>query len=234
MKKWLSVIVAGTLALTMGASAHAEMQIKDWKTEGDGLIVFDTETGLEWLNLQSTIRNSINTITPLLETEFAGFSVANKSQIDEMLNGVMPSIFTTEDYYLGRDGSTDRVASPLVDTSESALFRTLFRAKKSYTYGVFAHNEDPSGVYTAGILGSNIWSSGQVAYYDLRLDRDDYAMEENKSGVYLVSQGGYSYSSLNDEEMQNIQANAMANVSSPLGLGVAGIALMGFAARRKL
>jgi len=241
MKRLLGAVAAGAMALTMSVSAHAELQVKDWKAAGDGLITFDTETGLEWLNLSQTLNNSINTITPLLQSEFAGFAVADKAQIDVMVNTVMPSIFTTEEYYLGRDGSDSNAASPIVDTAESAAFRTFFRDVNSYTYGAFSHDEDETGQYTAGLLGNNTWGNGQVAYYDLRMTDDHYAMGHfwgsgyNKhSGVYLVSQGGYSYSSLNDAEMQSIQANALANVPVPVGMGVMALALAGVTARRKV
>lgn len=221
-----SAMVALLLGLMLSNSVNAEFQIKDWRVDGDGLISFDTSTGLEWLNLSQTLGMTINTITPHLDAEFEGFMVANKSQVDTMLHHVFPSVMTSRTYYQNHDGASSRPASPYVDVDEARQFRTLFREADSYTYGVFSHNEDETGQYTAGMVSSNYGKWEGVAYYDLRLNDDDYAWSRfwpggaDQSGVYLISQGGYSYSSKHDEDMQLIQRNAKhSNVSLPFGVG---------------
>lgn len=228
--------------MVVSTQASAELVTKDYAVEGDGLITFDTSTGLEWLDLSQTLNHTINSITPYLDTRYEGFEVAHKSQIDQMVLSVMPTIFTADTFHLDRDGSGSDANSPLIAPEEGLRFRTLFRNAGSHTSGAFLHNEPNASGYTAGLLGSNPWVNGNVAYYDLRLDNDDYAMSRffgtnyhGHSGVYLVSSGGYSYSSLNDEEMKQIQSQNFGDVSAPLGMGVGVLAMMvaGSLSRRK-
>lgn len=56
-----SVAVAlGAVLLTVCASANGELVQRDFLAAGDGLLTFDTDTGLEWLDLTQTVGWSYN------------------------------------------------------------------------------------------------------------------------------------------------------------------------------
>ncbi len=53
MKKMHKIFCAGTVMFW--ANANAGLISIDWKTAGDNLITYDTNTGLNWLDLTETV-----------------------------------------------------------------------------------------------------------------------------------------------------------------------------------
>jgi hypothetical protein len=80
----LRVMVALAAAALLAGycpSTYAAIVLGDWKTPGDNLLVTDTATGLQWLNLTQTANLSYNAVTGQLSSTFAGFSVASASDV---------------------------------------------------------------------------------------------------------------------------------------------------------
>ena len=239
--KQISVKAIATLSvLLFSVSANAEFIKGDYDVLGDGKVALDTSTGIEWLNITLTRSYTINTITPLLDSDFKGFRVATKEEVDQMVQNILPSLFTSDTYYAGRDGSTSSATSIVVDEDEARNFRETFAAHgDDYAYGAFLNENSEDPLYNAGFMGSNPWDAGQVAYYDLRLTKDDdafakfhSALYNGRGSVFLVSGGGESYSSLNDSEYRKVQEGALS-VPSPLSVGAFSMVLLGLTLRRK-
>ena len=57
------------------------MVIADWKSPGDGLIVHDTATGIDWLNLRATAGISRKEVESALASAFAGFRFAGPGNL---------------------------------------------------------------------------------------------------------------------------------------------------------
>ena len=68
------------------AQPNAELVERDWNTEGDGLITLDT-VSKKWLDLTVTDEMSINSVSELLSTTYAGWDLATQSDIDELMEG---------------------------------------------------------------------------------------------------------------------------------------------------
>lgn len=71
----------------------AELQLRDWQSAGDGLLLRDTSTGLEWLRMSQSLGLSVNDVTGQWfgNTEvrppagkFAGFRYATRDQVVQL------------------------------------------------------------------------------------------------------------------------------------------------------
>lgn len=83
MRLCFLVLFAGLFSFS---SAHAILIEADFNSDGDGLITRDTETGLEWLDLNQTVNYSYNAMLAELGTggKFDGFRYATVSDIDTL------------------------------------------------------------------------------------------------------------------------------------------------------
>lgn len=69
-------------------SSHAVLVERDWLTEGDALITYDTSTGLEWLDIPATSNIPYNDVIIRINTliEYDGFTFATKQQVITFFN----------------------------------------------------------------------------------------------------------------------------------------------------
>lgn len=75
-------LLLGTLFLFFSAfNAQAELVVTDWETEGDELIVIDTDTGYKWLNLAYTAGVSIDQVSSELATTYSGWKLATYDDV---------------------------------------------------------------------------------------------------------------------------------------------------------
>ena len=70
-----------TTALAAAAPASAAILVTDWKAAGDGLLLWDTDTNLQWLKLAQTQGQSYNQVLAQLPTTYAGFAYATTDDI---------------------------------------------------------------------------------------------------------------------------------------------------------
>lgn len=209
MKNSLLITVSAVSMLFLSTSSRAEFISTNYLTENDNQIAFDTETGLEWLKLNVTSGKSISNVMELMNNgEYEGFRFATASEVDAIIEKLMPSLFSSEERYLNDPSSF------IVDTQESLNFRkTMSNTYSNQTYGYVYTPQDSDSGESARFIGSNTWEGGVVSYY--RYDgvyfygsQDstvDINTRHNYSGVYLVSTGGYSYSSLNEDRVRLVQ-----------------------------
>jgi hypothetical protein len=163
----------------------------DWKTENDGQIVLDTSSGLEWLTLNNTDGKSISQVQALLGSTYEGFRLPTQSEVV----GFMQTNFPTRSF-------TMSTSTPLATGSDAIVFG----GKIGYTYnterifGLFRNNR------TTGNIVS--YSGARVGYYIYNNVDFSSSLSANNGtyGVYLVSDGGYTYSSLQNPAI-NIPVN---------------------------
>lgn len=211
MKK---ISIVGALAgILISLNANAEiMEISS--SYGEDSITYDTETRLGWLDLKYTAGKSYNDVLSLLDTQYEGYSLATKDELYGIMNKVFPSLYTATNFYQGSLGA------PIVDTTESALFRSLFGDGMGRTYGNTVHDDK---IYVAS---SNTWNVGQVAYTNHYTE--NYSFDPNyrhgETGWYLVSKGALNISS-ETGEAKFVQTVPVA--------GTLGLILLGFAGLRR-
>jgi hypothetical protein len=214
-------------------SANAELIATDWKTSGDTLATLDESTGIEWLDLTQTDGMSIDTAEGLLSSTFAGWRLPTRSEVTQLMANAFPS---KSSYLQGsRSGSwayDDRALDNKVDKFRSLFGTTNTNSTYDYSSGLFKNDVGaPYAVLYSGIadrksddrltLNSNLNLSNNTNYA-----YDPY-------GVYLVSNGGTTLSSINDPSLNANNANAPASVPLPATASLFGLGLLGFGARRK-
>jgi hypothetical protein len=137
MKKF---VIAACLMVAVTASDFADaataLVTEDWRSPGDGLILYDPSTNLQWLNLSVTQGQSYNAVVSQLGTTYAGFSVASLDQVtqffsdagitplDVVVNGTNPAV----DLLLRSWGIT----SPIPADQQNATFAFTSNTSPSF------------------------------------------------------------------------------------------------------
>jgi len=129
----LRVTIIGLLLACMAAIAPAQAELinADWLVPGDKLLTRDTETGLEWLNVEQTYRRSKAEVDRLfgIDQEFEGFRFATLDEYQTLLkNAGIPLTFDkagpADNFFAGQMQNA-KPALTLMDLMGYAAF--LFR-----------------------------------------------------------------------------------------------------------
>lgn len=120
----------GILFTCMAATgpAQAELVNADWRVAGDQLLTLDTETGLEWLNVEQTYRRSRAEVVQLfgIDQEFEGFRFATLDEFQTLLkNAGIPLTFDHADpsnNFLAGTMKNARPALTLTDLMGYSIF----------------------------------------------------------------------------------------------------------------
>lgn len=209
------LVIATLAAGLISTQASAAFVPTDWKSSGDGLATLDTETGLEWLDLTQTGGKSINEVKALLGTTYEGWRMPTYEEIYQLASSMFPIVkanpgVTIDGKYSGNDLKS---------------FSLWGQNVGSYTYGMY---EREGSTYFWGAYGTRTYFDYLYANH---LDRKGVY-----EGVFLVSDGGTTLSSINDPTLNINNPNApinMADVSTPAGLAAAGVLMLMLGARRK-
>lgn len=97
-KVFLSSVLSIVLLST---NAFAEFLELDLVTEGDGLVVLDTRTNMEWLDFSSgmsTINRPLADINPNSFEGLNGFRLATEDEVLELMNSTFTTLFNTTVY----------------------------------------------------------------------------------------------------------------------------------------
>lgn len=209
----------------LASGAHAKFVETDWNASGDALATLDTESGLEWLDLSVTVGMSIESIQQSMGAgeQFDGWRLPDFTEIQFLMTeGLFEGGFTK---------SGDYVSSSY--TEGVSEFYRLHGYTRDFdrSYGMYIH--DGGEVRIFGVANSNnIKINVDHSVYP---NSGPYTFSHPLHGVWLVSEGGATLSSMSNAQINNPThwANggtlAASSVSSPL-LGFAGLSLLGVAA----
>jgi MYXO-CTERM domain-containing protein len=253
-------LIAATLLLSI-TSAQAGFLNTDWETTGDSKATLHEETGLEWLDVSETFDKSHNTVVSELDTTYSGWRLPSVDELGAMMSSYIESV--TGDQVDAPYGSYAKTStsSNLFDVARSRFGGSLCSVSGSYcsTYdrnatrtrgqvmGV-AYNPDfaAEGGHEYAKVGitftrHNIYDQPSYTEHTYFRNGQQSASASNawwgsgtKVGVWLVSDGGTTLSSQSDPAMNANNAAAPINeVSAPALLGLMGLGLFGFAARRR-
>lgn len=211
-------------ALCFVTPAQAAFVPTDWKADGDTKASLDTDSGLEWLDVSLTDSMSISQVQSLLTSTYAGWRLPTYDEVQQMFRNVF--------------GVTqDRNWNLLVDGNDYATFLNNFGFTHSnyVSYGTYL-SADGMTVYAGG-AGGDAYGKIYTNYtYGNTIDSGViYA------GVFLVSDGGTTLSSMSNPTLNINNPNAPVNTrpSDVSALGSAGAAsalllgLAGFRRRKK-
>lgn len=227
--KFIKSFVA-TLLVTaaVSAPAHADFFHTDWKAEGDQLAVVDTDTGLEWLKIDATLGRSYNDIVASLNDEFAGWRLPTNDEVTDMFNNMLGDPY-------GDQGVVNTHTSSRIEVAEGNIFREYMSTEdstmSSRIYGWYANGNGSSS-----LAGGGLWDTAFYTYYTYSSGQANTGRAN--TGVYLVSDGGTTYSSiknpsLNDAGWDGV-SGAPASVSAPFAAIVGIFGLTTLMRRRKV
>lgn len=240
---------ATILASIVSLSASAEVYNTDWLSEGDNLVVTDSDSGLEFLNLSETFGMSKNEVNALLGTTYSGWSFATTNDVE--------SLFAN--FFGGYDEGLDtRFSTSTVNGAGGKDFSSLFGAYTSPTgrlqsfglveresdnemmlYGTLFYNRDDQYSVYHG-YGYN------PEYYESSSNKHrDYNYSESTQGLWLV-RGGQTLdlttgtpgdtsgstsgdASLSDPSEGDVAAGGTGDITNvPAPLALSSLALLGF------
>lgn len=224
IKKWAALLLlSGVVSLPV----HAEFVHTDWKISGDRAATLDTESGLEWLKFSYTDNRSINDVKTEMSNSLAGWRFAALSEVAEVMNRILGTSFVS-----GVSGSASG------SSGKGAMFADLFGITKDYSTDAFSrgllYNPVSENASFAGV-----WFNKNPTYqnYNVNYLSSTYALtyRHDNNGVFLVSDGGTTLSSIEQPQlnMNNPDAPINADVPAPAGMVALGLLVLFGLKRRR-
>lgn len=230
--------VAGfAVMLVCAPASHAALVSVDWKTAGDGLATLDTVTGLEWLDLTVTDGFSLNKALSQMGVggQLAGWRFPTHKEVVDMLARQLP----TQNY---RENET--IASRIeygAEDAEATAYRALFGTTYSTewvdggwaggTHGIYM-NDNQDAANLPSIVSANVHRSDttqtQFTLYSIN-SGNTYSMSYSHAnmGVFMVSDGGVTRSSLLNPALNINNPNAPVNQATTVPVKTAGFFVFG-------
>lgn len=217
------VLAACIAACLCSQAAQAAFIHTDWKTTGDKQATLDTDTGIEWLKLNNTNYKSMNDVKASLGTTYAGWRLPTAAEVTQMFWRLLGAPYGSESGALNT-----RVVSGISGTRKATALELLGQTSPSYAYGWF----EPAVGASTNFAGGGVWGSDFYSYWTY-----SSSPARSSTGVFLVSDGGTTLSSLQDPSLNANNPNAPVNnmppeptdVPAPLGfvaLLMIGVGLM--------
>lgn len=231
MKLWKLVSVA--IVLSASISAHAAILSYGGYTH-DTTTDIVTGNNLEWLQWDVTTRESIDSITPQLDTLYGGgWSIASNEQMAHLFNAFDFGI-TFDSYEFTYQSVTTPYIYPdsLAETDEMfiAMFGDTSAGTGSYCF--FSHCFKQAAAY----FGSDLDNDGLV---NDALVRDDYQYASNGDRVlgYVTLDSDFTPLSRSDAMVGIALTREISAVPIPAAIWLFGsglIGLVGFLRRKKI
>jgi hypothetical protein len=230
MKKITLMLAASLLALA-SVGVQASFVTTDWKTTGDGLAFVEESTGIEWLSLTQTDNMSISEVQGLLSTTFEGWRLPTQSEVESMYTNLAAINFASyNNFYSGSSPSYENVATRIVSRFGVTHTQTSFSNVTSA--GIYLSQDQNNVLKTYATYKSNSQIFGRT-YMAILNNINSITATDPIYGVYLVSDGGTTLSSISNPDINALNPQAPVNnvpVTSMLG----GLILLVLGARRKL
>lgn len=230
-RTFLSAALAATVLFSV--NANAGFLETDWQVAGDKKATLHQETGLEWLDLTVTGGKTINEVKAMLGTTLIGWRMPTFDEIKQLAAALAPTTQTPEYHYGYISG---------VYANE---FKMLGSNVPNHYYGLYENGNVSYGfsLYSTASTAPNTLSPGEMYFgYNLLSAGGGYRGGSSQldvfrgyEGVYLVSDGGTTLSSLNDPMLNANNPNSPVNqqpapVNAPASL--LAIALLALGVRR--
>jgi MYXO-CTERM domain-containing protein len=225
------ILAAGLIS----AQANASFQFTDWKTVGDKKSLLDGVTGQEWLRLSQTGNKSISDVLSQLSTTYAGWRLPTNAEVTKFVTNIygglnlqFHEVTARNNYYAMYLG-----ANRFVDWMSNGY-------KYATSHGGLYYDEDGQIRFFGAYMnegGEYTITVGLESSYSYSVN----SRINGTFGVFLVSDGGTTLSSINNPMLNINNPNAPVNqvpeapadVPVHAGFGLLGLLLMAFGIRRR-
>lgn len=225
------ILAAGLIS----TQANASFEYTDWKTVGDKKAFLDGSTGQEWLRLSQTGNKSISDVLNQLFTTYAGWRLPTNTEVTKFVTNIYGGLnlqfheVTARSNYYAMYLGANRFASWMGNGYKTAVTHGGLYYDEDGKIRVFGAYMNEGGAYTItmGLESSYLYNVNSRAggYF----------------GVFLVSDGGTTLSSINNPMLNINNPNAPVNqvpeapadVPVHAGFGLLGLLLMAFGLRRR-
>lgn len=211
-KKTNLIITIFFSVLTMCNVSYASLILEDLNNLGDNLVVKDTESSLEWLNLALTKNMGIGEALD----NYNQHRLATKTEIESLFNQVFTNFSPNYEGYSSSDWDglaiEDSVYNEHYEELEDwqSLFGSWFFNDNNFSYGRY-FNEDKTLVYTLGARNSTIDVNSYIAGIEDPASLQDIYSASEVYALFLVKS---------------------SSVPEPSTLAIFALGIMGLASRR--
>jgi len=226
------------LLLSLTFSSQAAIIDIDWKVAGDNRAFLEVESGTEWLDVSETSGLSLVDAASLIVTGgiYEGFRIASETEVNYLFDTLFtPSNQYSEQVYSAGDYFKTFSASDvaLVGNNVASMGVVVDHPAVFATGGTYYNDQNQASV----MFKQQRSAAGEARVFN-NTQFASIAAEDNQTlyGVYLVSDGGATYSTINDPSLvaNNTGVPNATEVSEPGALALLGLGLAGLLVRRKV
>lgn len=236
--------IAVASLLLMSQPAQAAFEPTDWKAVGDSSATLHKETGLEWMDLSLTKSMSINQVISQLGEggAFQGWRLPTMAEMFTLISSISSGVSFDEDGLNTSKAITGYGENSLSQSFRENLGDTITLTTLKMTYGIYLNPEAAVNGLPYVMMGGASRQPGiakSTYFYNAIAWSGNYtqnAMDLMSSsyGVYLVSDGGDTLSSINNPLLNVNNPNAPVNdVAVPAMAGVGGLICLMMAGFRR-
>jgi hypothetical protein len=205
--------------------SYAGLISSDVSNENDSLALLHEETGIEWMKMTETAGMSILDVEAMFESTLDGWRLATRSEVNTFVSYItgFDTIGIDTTTFGGYSGNTHPLTTSLIKAMgflDSTSSRGLYR--------------DNGTVLMSGGYIKNSSNTLNYTYDDHGGYNDQFAAANH--GVFIVSDGGRTLSSINNPERNINNSSAPINsvsVPEPTTLAVFSLGLFGLMLRKK-
>lgn len=197
---YAAMVIIGTLSF----SSHAGFIATDWKASGDKKATLDTDTGLEWLDINLTKGKSINEVSLLIDNgTYSGWRLPSKAEVVQLMANFYPNPAI----------SGSQLATK---TAEFAgLFGVTYFNSNNSVWSYALYKDTDAGPNRIGYAGSRYHADQGIVYPTTLASFMGFSSGYAQYGVFLVSDGGVTLSSINDPSINANNPSSPANANQP-------------------
>ena len=235
----------GSSLLLASVAANATFVSTDVYEVGDGLATLQAETGIEWLSLSQTKNMSLLQVSNLLDSTFKGWRLPTRAEAEYLIASQFPSYsgsiyngdggaWSSDDLDIYEQVSIFSEFFGYTNTSSNvtSMLGVVYNDQKDLRGGYdvlnYGYYKYIDGTSKSVVFGSQSSFTGE--------SNAKVTFKSSNFGVYLVSDGGVTLSSINDPSLNANNSKAPGNSGPsdvPIGLSFLGLALVSAGIKRR-
>jgi len=235
----LTNILAAAALLSASLGSQAAIISVDWKVAGDNRAFIETTSGTEWLNVNETQGLSVNTVSGEFGANglYEGFRVATASEMQPLFDlflGSAPNLVSEPNPDYTNILSYTNEGMAIMADIRGVIGETNANVNSAVTVGMYFDDAGTgsSSVRMTHFIESFSSDAGRLIY-DRTFSSLDNGYTGSSVGVFLISDGGNTFSTINNPGLLTGGNTSTTEVSEPHALALLAFGFAGLVLRRK-